>query len=137
MEAKGKKKFVGKSGKAPRGKGPHGKRKFKKDECRAVGAVYMDYSKAFGSVSLAVLTEVLMSYGLDEQTRDLNKLEQWADRSLVKFKEKCKGLHLGGNNSVHQYMLGEGSFAEKALGLLMITKLNVSQQCALVAKVAN
>ncbi|NXW11453.1 PUM3 protein, partial [Fregetta grallaria] len=31
MEAKGKKKFVGKSGKAPRGKVPHGKRKFKKD----------------------------------------------------------------------------------------------------------
>ncbi|KAM6392245.1 pumilio homolog 3 isoform 2-T2 [Rhynochetos jubatus] len=31
MEAKGKKKFVGKSGNAPRGKVPHGKRKFKKD----------------------------------------------------------------------------------------------------------
>ncbi|KFP08288.1 Pumilio domain-containing protein KIAA0020, partial [Calypte anna] len=32
MEAKSKKKFVGKSGKAPRGKGPHGKRKFKKGD---------------------------------------------------------------------------------------------------------
>ncbi|KAM6329457.1 pumilio homolog 3 isoform 1-T7 [Alca torda] len=31
MEAKGKKKFVGKSGKAPRGKVPPGKKKFKKD----------------------------------------------------------------------------------------------------------
>ncbi|NWH73713.1 PUM3 protein, partial [Piaya cayana] len=31
METKGKKKFAGKSGKAPRGKVPHGKRKFKKD----------------------------------------------------------------------------------------------------------
>lgn len=31
METKGKKKFVRKSGKAPRGKVPHGKRKFKKD----------------------------------------------------------------------------------------------------------
>ncbi|XP_074787301.1 pumilio homolog 3 isoform X2 [Athene noctua] len=31
METKGKKKFVGKSGKAPRGKAPHGKRKFKRD----------------------------------------------------------------------------------------------------------
>ncbi|KFU89129.1 Pumilio domain-containing protein KIAA0020, partial [Chaetura pelagica] len=31
MEAKGKKRFVGKSGKAPRGKVPPGKRKFKKD----------------------------------------------------------------------------------------------------------
>ncbi|NXX43281.1 PUM3 protein, partial [Tricholaema leucomelas] len=31
METKGKKSFAGKSGKAPRGKMPHGKRKFKKD----------------------------------------------------------------------------------------------------------
>ncbi|XP_059729695.1 pumilio homolog 3 [Haemorhous mexicanus] len=31
MENKGKKKFVGKSGKGPRGKAPHGKRRFKKD----------------------------------------------------------------------------------------------------------
>ncbi|XP_075266697.1 pumilio homolog 3 [Opisthocomus hoazin] len=31
MEAKGKKKFAGKGGKAPRGKAPHGKKKFKKD----------------------------------------------------------------------------------------------------------
>lgn len=31
METKGKKKFVGKSGKASRGKVPHGKRKFKRD----------------------------------------------------------------------------------------------------------
>ncbi|XP_039946331.1 pumilio homolog 3 [Hirundo rustica] len=31
MESKGKKKFVGKSGKGPRGKAPRGKRKFKKD----------------------------------------------------------------------------------------------------------
>ncbi|XP_065512723.1 pumilio homolog 3 [Caloenas nicobarica] len=32
METKGKKKFVGKSGKTPRGNVPHGKRKFKKDK---------------------------------------------------------------------------------------------------------
>ncbi|KAM9508270.1 pumilio homolog 3 [Guaruba guarouba] len=31
METKGKRKFLGKSGKAPYGKAPHGKRKFKKD----------------------------------------------------------------------------------------------------------
>ncbi|NXV05892.1 PUM3 protein, partial [Cettia cetti] len=31
MENKGKKKFMGKSGKGPRGKAPHGKRRFKKD----------------------------------------------------------------------------------------------------------
>lgn len=36
MEAKGKKKFVGKSGKAPRGKVPHGKKKFKKGKRQTV-----------------------------------------------------------------------------------------------------
>ncbi|KAK4825930.1 hypothetical protein QYF61_003425 [Mycteria americana] len=39
---------------------------------------------------------------------------------------------------MHQYMLGatqpESSFAEKALRVLVDTKLNMSQQCTLVAK---
>ncbi|KAK4818025.1 hypothetical protein QYF61_004149 [Mycteria americana] len=59
----------------------------------------------------------------------------------MKFnKGKCKVLHLGRNNSMHQYTLGtnqvESSFAEKDLGILVNTTLNMGQQCALAAKVA-
>jgi len=71
--------------------------------------------------------------------RDLNRLEKWADRNLVKFnKDKCKVLHVGRNNPMYQSMLGvtklESSFAENNLGVLVGTRLNVSQQHTLVAK---
>ncbi|KAK4827771.1 hypothetical protein QYF61_021516 [Mycteria americana] len=49
--------------------------------------------------------------------RDLDRLEKWADRNLMKFnKENCQVLH----NPMHQHRLGatqvESSFAEKDLG---------------------
>ncbi|KAK4825178.1 hypothetical protein QYF61_024658 [Mycteria americana] len=61
-----------------------------------------------------------------------------AGRNLVIFN---KVLHLGRNSPKHQDRLGAdqlgSSFAEKALELLVDTKLTMSQQRALVAMVAN
>ncbi|KAK4825285.1 hypothetical protein QYF61_026130 [Mycteria americana] len=60
----------------------------------------------------------------------------------MKFnKGKCKVLHLGRNNPIHQYGLEadclESSFAEKALGVLVDAKSKISQQCAPLGKKAN
>ncbi|KAK4827464.1 LOW QUALITY PROTEIN: hypothetical protein QYF61_018257, partial [Mycteria americana] len=71
--------------------------------------------------------------------RDLDRLEKWAVRNLVKFKKvKCKVLHLGRISPIPWYLLGgnhlESKFAEKALGVLVDTEFKMCLQCALVAK---
>ncbi|GAB0208311.1 mitochondrial enolase superfamily member 1 [Grus japonensis] len=64
-------------------------------------------------------------------------MEKWAHRKIMKFNKKCKVLHLGRNSTHAGANQLESSFAEKDLGVLVDTKLNISQKYALVAKAAN
>ncbi|GAB0180296.1 mitochondrial enolase superfamily member 1 [Grus japonensis] len=63
--------------------------------------------------------------------RDIDTLEIWADRNLMKcHKEQFEVLHLGRNNPRHQYMPVvtqlESSFAEKDLRVLVDNKMTMS-----------
>jgi len=97
-------------------------------------------SKFAGDTKLGGVADTLA--GCAAIQRHLDRLESWVERNLMNFnKGKCRVLHLGRNNPVHQYRLGadllERSSACKDLGVLVDNKLTVSQQCVLVAKKAS
>lgn len=64
------------------------------------------------------------------------------ERNLIRFgRGKSRVLHLGRNNSMHQYRLGgdllERSSEKKELSVLLDCRLTMSQQCTLVVKKSN
>lgn len=74
--------------------------------------------------------------------QDLDRLESWTGRNMMRFNKtnfnKCGVFNLGRNNHIYQYRLGddliEGRSIEKYTGVLMDNRLTMSHQRVFVAK---
>jgi len=82
-----------------------------------------------------------MLEGRDVIQRHLDRLERWDHVNLMKFKAKCKVLHMDQGNPKHKYRLEgawvESSPEEKDLRVLVDETLNVTWKRVLAAQKAN
>jgi len=83
-----------------------------------------------------------LSANSSELQTDLNSVQAWSDRWLLKFNEtKCKVIHFGHGNSETEYKLKNTvigiSETERDLGVLIDKTCKPSEQCSKAAKKAN
>lgn len=79
-----------------------------------------------------------ISEGRARLQEDLDRLEEWANKNLMKLnKDKCKVLHLGQYNPGMQYGIDPGGRDQLCRKVVVDNKLSMSEHCLSAEKQAN